>query len=66
MTTYAVDLRERVVRAYEQGKGAIRQLARCYDVSQNTVHPGLNRKRRTGVVTPLPAAMRQNQPIGRV
>ncbi len=48
MTTYAVDLRERVVRAYEQGKGAIRQLARCYDVSQNTVHPGLTRRDGAG------------------
>ncbi len=55
MTTYSVDFRERVVRAYEQGDGSIRQLARRYEVSKHTVQAWLNRKRRTGVVTPLPA-----------
>lgn len=37
MTTYSTDLRERVVRAYEKGDGSIRQLARRYEVSKNTV-----------------------------
>jgi transposase len=55
MTTYSTDLRERVVRAYEKGDGSIRQLARRYEVSKNTVQAWLERKRSTGVVTPLPA-----------
>ncbi len=55
MTTYSTDLRERVVRAYEKGDGSIRQLARRYEVSKNTVQAWLDRKRSTGVVTPLPA-----------
>lgn len=55
MTTYSTDLRERVVRAYEKGDGSIRQLARRYEVSKNTVQAWLERKRRTGGVTPLPA-----------
>jgi transposase len=55
MTTYSTDLRERVVRAYEKGEGSIRQLARRYEVSKNTVQAWLDLKRRTGAVTPLPA-----------
>ena len=55
MTTYSTDLRERVVRAYEKGEGSIRQLARRYEVSKNTVQAWLNRKRSTGSVTPLRA-----------
>lgn len=55
MTTYSTDLRERVVRAYEKGDGSIRQLARRYEVSKNTVQAWLDLKRSTGVVTPLPA-----------
>lgn len=55
MTAYSTDLRERVVRAYEKGDGSIRQLARRYEVSKNTVQAWLDRKRSTGSVTPLPA-----------
>jgi len=55
MTTYSTDLRERVVRAYEKGDGSIRQLARRYEVSKNTVQAWLERKRSTGSLTPLPA-----------
>lgn len=55
MTTYSIDLRERVVRAYEKGDGSIRQLARRYEVSKNTVQAWLERKRSSGVVTALPA-----------
>lgn len=53
MTIYSTDLRERVVRAYEKGDGSIRQLARRYQISKNTVQAWLERKRSTGVVTPL-------------
>lgn len=56
MTTYSTDLRERVVRAYEKGDGSIRQLARRYEVSKNTVQAWLELKRSTGAVTPLPAS----------
>jgi len=55
MTTYATDLRERVVRAYEKGDGSIRQLACRYEVSKNSVQAWLDLKRSTGKVTPLPA-----------
>jgi transposase-like protein len=44
MTTYSTDLRERVVPAYEKGDGSIRQLARRYEVSKNTVQAWLDHK----------------------
>ncbi len=55
MTTYSIDLRKRVISAYERGEGSIRQLACRYEISKNTVQAWLNRKRSTGIVTPLPA-----------
>jgi putative transposase len=45
--------RNHMVRAYEKGDGSIRQLARRYEVTKNTVQAWLERKRSTGSVTPL-------------
>ena len=54
MKAYSLDLRERVVNAYEQGKGSITQIAAMFNVGQTFVKKMLRQKRETGSVIPQP------------
>jgi transposase len=51
---YSTDFRFSVVRAYENGRGSQRQLARLFGVSVSFVQNLLRHYRRTGGVAPKP------------
>ena len=53
MKAYSLDLRQRVVRAYEQGKGSLAQVAEQFNVGQTFVKKMLRQKRESGDVAPL-------------
>jgi transposase len=54
MDPYSIDLRQRIVDAYRKGEGSVRELARRFVVSPNTVQNYLNLERETGSVAPRP------------
>lgn len=49
---YSLDLRQKVIEAYANKEGSIRQLATRFKVSKNTVSGFLKRLRETGTVHP--------------
>lgn len=53
MKAYSLDLRQRVVAAYEQGKGSLAQVAEQFNVGQTFVKKMLRQKRESGTVAPL-------------
>jgi transposase len=54
MRAYSLDLRQRVVRAYEQGQDSIAQLAARFGVGPTFVKKMLRQHRETGDLTPRP------------
>lgn len=54
MQPYSLDLRERVVKAYEQGKGSIAEIAAMFNVGQTFVKKMLRQKRETGDLSAYP------------
>ena len=52
MATLSIDLRERIVAAYDRGEGTREQIADRYDVSLGMVKKLLQQRRRTGDITP--------------
>lgn len=54
MKPYSIDLRQRVVEAYENGEGTQPQLAEAFGVSVSWVEKLLFRWRQTGSVSPKP------------
>ena len=54
MRPYSLDLRQRIVDAYENGEGSVRDLAKRFAVAPNTVYEYVTRKRATGSVAPSP------------
>lgn len=52
MKPYSIDLREKVVKAYEQGGISVRKLAARFDVSQAFVQKMLKQKQVKGDVKP--------------
>lgn len=52
MNSYSIDLRIRVVEAYEQGKGSMQQLAELFDVHWHTVQNWIRRFRKEQTVGP--------------
>ena len=54
MQAYSLDLRERVVRAYEQGSTTLADIAVRFAVGQTFVKKMLRQKRKTGSVARLP------------
>lgn len=54
MKSYSLDLRQKIVDAYERGEGSVRDLAERFDVVPNTVQNYLTRHRRTGSLAPSP------------
>ena len=53
MTAYSMDLRKRVLRAWDAGMGA-EAVAAKYDVSRAWVHRLVQRRRETGSIAPRP------------
>ncbi len=53
MRAYSLDLRQRVVHAYEQGEGSISEIATRFGVSTAFIKKLLHRWRATGDLAPL-------------
>ena len=53
MKAYSIDLRQRVVAAYEKGNGSLAEVAEQFNVGQTFVKKMLRQKRETGSVAPL-------------
>jgi transposase len=51
---YSMDLRERVVEAYDSGEGSVEELAVRFKLSVPTIYRWLARHRETGSFGPLP------------
>ena len=51
---YSTDLREKIVRAYDEGLGSQRQIADLFGVSRSFVEKLLRRRRTTGDIAALP------------
>ena len=54
MKSYSMDLRQRVIEAYENGLGTQEELAERFDVSLTFVERLLRRWRETGSIAPKP------------
>lgn len=54
MQAYSFDLRQRVVRAYEQGRRTVAEVAEQFSVSPGFVKKMLRQWRSTGDLAPLP------------
>ena len=54
MRPYSNDFRLKIIRAYEQGEGSQRDLARLFGVSLSCIQDLLHRYRQTGSVVPKP------------
>lgn len=54
MRPHSADLRHRIVTLYEQGEGSIRQLAKRFQVSQDSVRLLVKQYRATGSIAPKP------------
>ena len=53
-TSYSVDLRQRIVAAYERGEGSFESLAQRFSVSSKTARNYLKLIESTGSLEPLP------------
>lgn len=51
---YSTDLREKIVRAYDDGLGSQRAIAELFGVSRSFVEKLLHRRRTTGDIAALP------------
>ena len=54
MKAYSLDLRQKILRAYDQRLGSQRALAALFGVSQSFVEKLLRRRRTTGDIAPRP------------
>lgn len=54
MKAYSLDLRQRVVEAYEQGQGSLAEVAEQFRVSPSFVKKMLRQWRQTADLAPLP------------
>ena len=54
MKPYSLDLRERIVRAYEKGQGSIAEVASSFNVSTSFLKKMLRQWRLTSDLAPLP------------
>ena len=52
MKTLSLDLRERILAAYDQEEGTREEVARCFRVSLGMVKKLLHQRRRTGDIAP--------------
>jgi transposase len=56
MKAYSLDLRQKILRAYDQRLGSQRAIAMLFGVSQSFVEKLLRRRRTTGTISPRPHA----------
>jgi transposase len=56
MKAYSLDLREKLLRAYDERRGSQRALAALFGVSRAFVENLLRRRRTTGTIAPRPHA----------
>jgi transposase len=56
MKPYSLDLREKILRAYDEHRGSQRALAALFGVSRAFVEKLVQRRRRTGQLAPRPHA----------
>jgi transposase len=56
MKAYSLDLRQKILRAYDQRLGSQRAVAALFGVSQSFVEKLLRRRRTTGTIAPRPHA----------
>ena len=56
MRPHSADLRRRIVTLYERGEGSIRQLAKRFQVSQDSVRCLIKQYRASGSIAPKPYA----------
>ena len=54
MKPYSIDLREKILRAYDSRQGSQRTLARLFGVSEYFIRTLLKRRRETGSIAPKP------------
>lgn len=54
MQPYSLDLRQRVVKAYEQDQGSIADITEMFEVGQSFVKKMFRQWRATGDLSPLP------------
>ena len=52
MKAYSIDIREKIVKAYEQCHTSIRKVAARFDVSQTFVQKLLKQQQQTGQIHP--------------
>lgn len=53
MKAFSMDLRERVVRAYEGNEGTMEEIAKRFEVSRVWVKKMVHQKRKTGSLAPI-------------
>ena len=63
MRPYALDLRSRIVEAYDNKEGSVRDLAERFAVAPNTVQNYLSLRRKTGSLEPLPSGGGGAEPL---
>jgi transposase len=56
MKPYSLDLREKILRAYDEHRGSQRALAALFGVSRAFVEKLVQRRRTTGLIAPRPHA----------
>jgi transposase len=56
MKAYSLDLRQKILRAYDQRLGSPRAIAALFGVSQSFIEKLLRRHRSTGSIAPRPHA----------
>jgi transposase len=56
MKAYSLDLRQKIVQAYDHGRGSQRALAALFGVSRGFVEQLMQRRRTTGAIAPWPHA----------
>jgi transposase len=56
MKAYSLDLRQKILRAYDQRLGSQRAIATLFGVSQSFIEKLLRRRRATGDISPRPHA----------
>ena len=59
MTCYSIDFRRKIIEAYEQGETSIREVAKRFLVSPDTVRRLLKQYRLTGDLTPQKCGSKQ-------
>ena len=64
MKPYSQDLRERVVRACDEGRGTRQQIADLFGVSTAWIRRLLQRRRETGSLTPSPGGRGPQPKLG--